>query len=328
MKDINKKMLEIVAKFPQDLAAEPEEAMMPESFRPTQLVVCGMGASAAAGLILRDIWSDALPSVRIVRDYTLPKDVGRGALVVACSYSGNTEETLSAFREALSRGCTTAGIAAGGKLLEECKSRGLPYIKVRTGIPPRAAFATLFSALARLVEGVGLIDDAVGQVKAVAAGMDSEKFKTNAKVVASRIEGKIPAIYLWSYEGLAVRVKNQFNENSKIPAKYEMFPELDHNEIEAWSRGKFADGFLLLMLRSEDEPERMRQRIDITKKLISKNVDVLELNLDGANTAERVLGGVFLFDLATIYLGDGYGADTYENDIISDLKKELGSYWG
>lgn len=328
MDEINQRMLDIIAKTPQDLAAEPEEAIMPESFRPSQIIVCGMGASAAAGLIVRDIWSDVLPSYRVVRDYNLPRDVGKGALVIACSYSGNTEETLSAFREALSRGCTVAGIASAGKLLEECKSRGLPYVKVRFGIPPRAAFAPLFAALVKLLDGMGLIQDGVGQVKAVADRMDEAKFRKHAEELAAQFRGKVPAVYLWAYEGLAVRIKNEFNENAKIPAKYEMFPELDHNEILGWTRGKLADNFLLLFLRTEDEPERMRQRIDITKKLIGDKVDMLELKLDGANAVERVLRGVYLFDMATVYLGDHYGFDTYENDVITDLKKELGSYWG
>jgi len=333
-------MLSLIEKLPQMLeegwaAAEGTPIRGPEKIG--GLVISGMGGSAISGdiaaTLLRGI---AKFPVSVNRNYTLPAFVGKDTLLITLSYSGNTEETISSFKEALSRGASIISVTSGGEIAELCAKNKIPVIRIPKGLPPRAALGYLLSPVLYILYKLGIapemkndLESAVKLLKQLAKkrGQSSPLRDNEVKQLAVKLSGKLPV--LAGSDGTtgvaALRWKTQFNENSKETVVYAVFPELNHNDMVNFSFLKPGQhSYCMVLLRDEGDIERMKKRIEITKSLVSGYVGgITEVWSQGDSMLERLMSLIQFGDLLSVYIAILKGIDPTPVDIIEKLKKEL-----
>jgi len=299
-----------------------------------QVVVCGMGGSAAGGDLLKSyLQREANIPIEVNRGYLLPQYVGEKTLVFVISYSGNTEETLSAYQDALSRSAKIIAITSGGKLKELCQKDGIDVIEIIGGMPPRATFGYLFFPMVTLLERLGLIGSKEEEIRETIQNLQllckqyNPQSKANlAKELSERIKGHLLLIYAPEHlAACAVRWKNQFNENSKSIAFFSLLPEMNHNEIEVWASGsEFTKKFYLIFLRDSAENERIKQRIIITESILKDKVaGVQHVTSSGKSLLSRLHSLVYLSDWVSTYLALISSVDPIPTPMINLLKKRL-----
>jgi len=299
-----------------------------------QVVVCGMGGSAAGGDLLKSyLQREANIPIEVNRGYLLPQYVGENTLVFAISYSGNTEETLSAYQDALSRSAKIIAITSGGKLKELCQKDGIDVIEIIGGMPPRATFGYLFFPMVTLLERLGLIGSKEEEIRETIQNLQllckqyNPQSKANlAKELSERIKGHLLLVYAPEHlAACAVRWKNQFNENSKSIAFFSLLPEMNHNEIEVWASGsEFTKKFYLIFLRDSAENERIKQRIIITESILKDKVaGVQHVISSGKSLLSRLHSLIYLSDWVSTYLALTNSVDPIPTPMINLLKKKL-----
>ena len=345
-------MLQTCLNFPNQLEEAiklTEELSLPDRVRiggvfvrfgtPRCVVVAGMGGSAISGDTLKGWLSDKTSTpIEVCTDYRLPSHVdGEGCLVIAVSYSGNTEETLSSFLEAVKRRCMVVSISSGGLLMRFSKKLGLPHIEVPKGLLPRLAFPYLFVSLIRVLQAlkveVGIpveeeLQDAVKTLKDLKKELSptSPTNRNPSKRLALELESFIPIIYGFRWmRPVAERMKGQFNENSKIPCFCSLFPSLNHNEMAGWINADFSRLFKLLILRdSQEEPKEIATRIELTRELLEQRLGgVVELWSRGQTRLARILSLIYIGDVASIYLAFLRGVDPSSLPSVAWVKSQM-----
>ncbi len=294
---------------------------------------CAMGGSAAAGDVVAGAYREGLPvPMSTVRGYVLPAHCGPDDLVVCVSYSGNTEETLSAYAEAVGRGCRVLAISAGGELADRAGADGMPAVLVpNSARQPRAALGALVGAvlggLRGLVPTEGEIEAAAESVSSVAErlGPGIDSIRNPAKSIVSWLGDRIPVV--WGSEGVseaaAVRWKAAFNENAKIPAFASALPELDHHEVEGWSEG-WGGGFRLVVLRHEAEHESVGPRVQATLEAIDgSGLETREVHAPAGTPIAAALTLMMLGDCASAYHALARGIDPAPIEAIGRVKARL-----
>jgi len=288
-----------------------------------RIVVTGMGGSAISGDILRSLMKDSEIHVSVNKGYTLPRFVDANTLVIAISYSGNTEETVSAYRDALRRKATVVSISSGGKLEELARMNETTHIKVPKGIQPRLSTPYLLLPMLNVLAASGLIDNQADSLVQMSKTIGIQQIKERAQDIAVKLKGKVPLIY--SSDDLlcvAEKWKTDINENAKVPAFYNLFPEFNHNEICSFLN--LVGEYFVVMIKDEGDHERVKKRISIVKKLIMKQgVDVIELSLTGETLLVRIMSSIYQGMWISYYLALEYGVYPTDVSIIEDLKKEL-----
>jgi glucose/mannose-6-phosphate isomerase len=311
--------------------------LLPEMPMPEKVVVTGLGGSAISGDIMRALVADQCSAPVVVnRDYTLPAFVNGKTLVFVDSYSGNTEETLSAYGIARARGAMTVCITTGGKLKEMAQADNSPVITIPAGQPPRTATGYILMPMLNVMQRMGLIAPMDGDVAETVSLMRSQRENLRmeveadnnpAKQLALMLENKMPLVYGNSEPMgvMAFRWKCQFNENSKIYAGWNAFPELNHNEIMAWSfLGDLTERFFLVMLSDEGAHPRLKTRVSITEKIMRDRVGgIHEIKSQGESLLARMMSVNYIGDYTTLYLALLYNADPMEINAINHLKAEL-----
>ena len=306
--------------------------------KPRKILVVGMGGSAIGGDLLKDWLRETLSiPIDVCREYNLPAYADEETLVLVSSYSGNTEETLSMFLEALEKRCMTLSITSNGSLLDFNEILNLPFVKLPTGYPPRSAFPYLFFPLVTSLKKLGIlsgVDDEIRETIMVLKQVREEIKPENpalqniSKQIANGVKGSIPFICgSGFYRSIALRIKTQFNENGKTPAKSETFPELNHNETVGWTGlRELTKNFSVILIRDTQEPLEISTRIDVTRKLVfdSGAKNVLEIYARGIAKLARLLSVMYIGDFASVYLGVLYGFDPTPVKIIDELKLQLG----
>ncbi|MDD4334233.1 MAG: bifunctional phosphoglucose/phosphomannose isomerase [Desulfotomaculaceae bacterium] len=303
----------------------------------SNIVVTGLGGSAIGGDLLRVYTADKIPvPVTVNRDYFLPKFVGPDTLVFAVSYSGNTEETLSAYEEARAGGASVMAITTGGKLAAMALRDGVPLAKIPTGCAPRAATGYLFIPTLGILQRLGLLPDLTGEINDMASyikelhkkiGPESPREENVSKQVAHKLYKKIPVI--WGTTGItevvAQRWKGQINENAKAPAYWNVFPELNHNEIVGFEYPReILNNIHVIILRDERDHLRVQKRIEITKGIIGNVVDgFTEVWASGDGDLAKLFSLIYTGDYASLYLAALYGTDPGPVKTIDYLKLEL-----
>ncbi|NPV91650.1 MAG: bifunctional phosphoglucose/phosphomannose isomerase [Firmicutes bacterium] len=305
-----------------------------------QVVVTGLGGSAIGGDLLRVYaTSEAAVPVLVNRDYRLPAFVGPRTLVFAVSYSGNTEETLSAYDDARARGASMMAVTTGGQLAERARRDGVPLVIIPGGISPRAASGYLFLPTLAVMQRVGLLGDAGPSVAETVnllkemreeLGPQSPENRNLAKQLARRFFQRIPVIYGSSgtTETVAMRWKGQINENSKAMAYFNVFPELNHNEIVGTEKpaAKLKDLELIFLSDPADHP-RVKARLEITRGLIGERVGAItEVAARGGSKLARAYSLIYVGDYASVYLALMYGIDPTPVKLIDALKKRLSDF--
>lgn len=300
----------------------------------SQVLVAGMGGSAIGGDLLRTLALDAAAvPIYVSRSYTVPAWVGAETLVVVSSYSGNTEETLSAMEVAQAQGATVVCIASGGEVIERARAQRLPHLTVPGGMQPRAALGYSLTTSLTLAERIGLLDlgqaswDETQALLAEKAEVWSQVEGNEALDLAEALQGKLPFIY--SGEGLLeavnVRWRNQIHENAKTLATGNVWPELNHNEIMGWEHDTgLLEYIAVVVLRDAGEHPQVRRRIDVTRDLLAKRAALWqEVTSQGQSTLARVMSLVHYGDWVSFYLAFLNGVDPTPVGLIQQLKETL-----
>jgi glucose/mannose-6-phosphate isomerase len=286
-----------------------------KDFKPTKILIAGMGGSAISGDILNSWLVDRIEIfVQTVRDYTLPKIADENTLVFAISYSGNTEETLSAVEDAFGKKCKVICITTGGRLQQYCSERNMPVVTIPTGLAPRAAIAYLFFPLVVILERLGVLKEVtelhnlMEKLKKLRDSINPNVpyDKNQAKKLANELKSGVPYIYAYSYLNvIATRWKNQLNENGKVLAMVGEIPEMNHNEIVGWSGddNKIANRFVVILLRSSDEHKQIMKRFDLVKKMLEAiTLKVIEVQAIGDDILTKMFYTLYLGDYVSVYL--------------------------
>ena len=307
-----------------------------QSDRPIKNVVfAAMGGSALQAEFVRVYPQLAVPFV-IVKDYDLPAFVDESTLVIVSSYSGNTEETLSALAQAKARGARIAVMTGGGKLQVEAESSGLDLIVVPKAIQPRMAVLYAYRALVELLVAYGLAEANVIETlesmaprlnEAVASWEKSVPTADNAaKQLAVQLSGKTPIIYSGTLMApAAYKWKISVNENAKNTAWWGTLPEFNHNEFIGWSSHPVEKPFAVIDLLSSFEHPRTQKRFEVGDRLLSgMRPKSISVNAVGDTPLEHLLYLVLFGDFVTLYLGLLNGVDPSPVELVEKFKVELG----
>ncbi len=313
-------------------------AAIPDSYRDVDnIVVLGMGGSAIGGDLIRSLFEGELTKpFQVNRDYAIPEFVGPRTLVAACSYSGNTEETLSGYAEARRKGAKIMTFCTGGKLKELAQADGYPVVLIPGGLSPRAALGYSFFPIMAVLEKLAFLspkdrefDEMLAVVERIQARMDvavpeNENF---AKQLAREVYGKLPVIYGaggWRAT-VAARWKGQFNENAKNIAYWNAFPELNHNETVGWEAPAEVNALVhVIILRDAEEAPRLAKRVEVTRELMAAAVDgFTEIRAEGTSALARMFSLVYIGDFVSYYLSMLNGIDPSPVRVIDKLKAEL-----
>jgi glucose/mannose-6-phosphate isomerase len=307
---------------------------------PDGVVVCGMGGSAIGADVVGACLTGLSVPYQVVRGYELPAWVTARTLVIAVSYSGNTEETMACMARALPRGCRPVCVAAGGRLAELAARHGLPLVTVPAGLQPRASIGYLATPVGACLEAAGLapgfdeqVAEAIEVLADLAAGLapDVDEAANEAKRAARLLRGRLPVVYGAGVTAPAARRwKGQLNENAKTPAFFNELPELDHNELAGFVTNPAVAGNVVLVLL--DDPagdERLRRRLAFTDALLTPSVaGVVRVAARGVLPLARVLSSAYVGDFASLYLAVLYGVDPAPVTVLEDFKARLAGATG
>ncbi len=299
----------------------------------SNIVVSGLGGSAIGGDLIADFTNGEIKLPYFVnRNYGLPAFADANTLVIASSYSGNTEETLSAVEEAVRRGAQVIAVTTGGKLKSFAEKNNIPFFLMKSGFQPRFALYSSFFALLKVFQELELIpnqSDVVNEVIELIKnhGAEYSEEGNRAFVTAERLLGFIPVVYgvSGSTATLAVRLKGEFNENSKLHAFYNFLPEMNHNEIIGWetfNHDKFHAK--VIFFEDKDYHPQIMKRIEISKNLISKSgAEIMVFKSELKRFKVRLFDLVYFGDWVSYYLALLRKKDPTEIDNIIFLKENL-----
>ena len=289
------------------------------------LVVLGMGGSNLASGILKMRFPEM--NVMVHRDYGLPqisRDVLEKSLIVANSYSGNTEEVIDGFHAALESGLHVAAVAIGGKVLDIAREKKAPFIQIPdTGIQPRLALGFQLKALLKLLG----LENELKEVSKLAHVLNIGSAEKEGEKLAKSLQGAVPVIYS-SAKNLPVAYnwKVKFNETGKIPAFYNAFPELNHNEMTGhdWVHKTkiLSSRFHFIFLEDPEDDKRITKRMEVCKKLFEdRDFPVTSLSLRGNSIFEKVFSSLLIADWAAYHTALLYGAEPEQVPLVEEFKK-------
>jgi glucose/mannose-6-phosphate isomerase len=335
-------MLAVAAELGKQLRtgfqAGREASGLPDRPDVSSVVVCGMGGSGIAGDVVHSLHAGAAGvPIAVWKAHGLPGSCGPGTLVIAVSYSGDTEETLSSFDTAIDRGAFVVAISSGGALGKRASGGGRSHVQIPSDVPmPRGAVGYLAGAALGVVEGARLGSPVADDLERAAAladdlsarlGPDRPIADNEGKELALWLAGRVPVI--WASDGVAeaaaLRWKNQMNENAKIPAWCSVLPELDHNEIEGWGPGTGAPFGLVVLRRAAEDP-RTVERVEASLEAVrGSGLNSREVWAEGASPLENLFSLMMKADFASIYLAVLRGVDPTPVPVLMGLKERLRS---
>jgi glucose/mannose-6-phosphate isomerase len=338
---------EALCALPEQLAAAHERAgkldraSLPASSDIDNVVVLGMGGSGVAGDVVQAVGTATLPvPLTVLKHYRTPAFIGPRTLAFAVSYSGDTEETVEMARGALAAGARLVAISSGGALEGLARESGSLHVPCRPGVPgPRFALGEVIAPLLVVLFRMGMLPEAhAGLAKAQeqlkkrrdACKPDADPSTNPARELARRIDRTIPIIYGTGGLGgvAAMRWKQSMNENAKAPAFWNLYPELDHNEICGW--GQHGDVtrqvFTLVELHHGLEHPQLERRVDATREMIEEALhQVLVVEAEGEGRLAQLLDLVYLGDWTSYYVALANDVDPGPIDAITQLKSRLAS---
>ena len=317
----NSNMLKVIEDFPQQCKTALELPKgMSVSGKIDKIFVCGMGGSAVSGDLLKIYMHNSNIPVFVIRDYKVPNFIDEDTLVFAVSYSGNTEETISAFESAVKKKAKVIAVTSGGSLGQIAKK----VIKIPSGLQPRAALGYLFFPVLGVLVNSDIVDVKNSDITEMLDILSkTQDFKTVGKRIAKKIAQRTPIIYASELlSAVAYRWKTQFNENSKSAAFHHAFSEMNHNEIAGYQTMN-RDDFIAIFIRDKEDNERIKKRFEVTKQVISTRVDVEEVFTKGDGLLSRIFSGIYYGDFASYYLALANKIDPTPVTVIEKLKKRL-----
>ena len=317
-------MREVILKFNEQFAFKPIVVNAKKLKKTGGFVIAGMGGSHLAGDILK--LADPNCDIEIYSDYGLPNSPDKKRLMIFNSYSGNTEETLDGYRLARKKKLPMAAIAVGGKLLDWAKKDGIPYIELpNVGIQPRSALGFVTMALLKLMNK----EKEFNQLAKVFKSFKPNELEEAGISLAKRLINKVPVIYCSRRNStIAYNWKIKFNENAKIPAFYNVFPELNHNEMNGFdvvdSTKQLSDNFYFIFLNDKKDHSRIQKRMEITAGLLKdRGLPVELIPLSENNIFVRIFQSLILADWTTIKIAEQYGLESEKVPMVEEFKKMM-----
>ncbi len=317
-------MDEIIKNFPKQFKLEPEVINEENLAKKDKYIVCGMGGSHLSADILKQAYPRL--DLTVYMNYGLPEmsdERLKRSLVIISSYSGNTEEPISSLLSAINKKLSVVVMASGGKLLDIAKENKIPYIKLpEEDIPPRMALGYSLVSLLKIIGNGNKLNEA----RSLITSLDIKSLKNKGKELASSLEGKIPLIYS-SFENSAIAYiyKITFNESVKIPAFYNLFPELNHNEMEGFDvgvnsvSGELAEKFHIILLRDSSDHPRITKRMESTGALL-KGIGITNLDLEKGSSLYKIFSAIIVAYWASIYMSKGYKVEPAPVPLIEKFK--------
>jgi glucose/mannose-6-phosphate isomerase len=295
------------------------------------IVIAGMGGSGIGGTIISALTAgDCTVPMVISKSYDIPAFVNEHTLFIACSFSGNTEETLTALDAALAQKAKIVTITSGGKMGEFARKNGCDLITIPgRSNSPRASIGYSFVQILKVLHTYGLIksdysSDIIASISLLAS--NEAAIQQKASDIAAKLKGKLPILYADNkLEGVLVRTMQQIAENAKHLSHVNVFPEMNHNELVGWEHPKeiYANATLILV-RSSFEHPRTTMRLEICKEIFAKHVaTIIELEAKGQSFTEQCLYLIHLLDWVSFYLAELNHVDPFPVDVINYLKDEL-----
>jgi glucose/mannose-6-phosphate isomerase len=332
----SKEMIQEVDRFVEGLAkATKTKLRITSGFN--RMCICGMGASAISGDIIAEAvlatWD--IP-VQVIRSTTIPNWIDEKTLIIALSYSGNTKETLMMYDQAKAKGCRIIVIAAGGELRDRCLRDCNKLIEVPNNMQPRSSIGYIIGYLANIIEKAGgpkvktELSRMVSSLHKFRGSIWTRNAESPAKKIAERMHGTVPAIYgTGTLSAVAIRWKNQVNENAKMIAFNGIIQEMNHNEIVGWSeciqRSKCRPVFLCEDEVPETAENMMQESISIMR---SSGIDLETITITGRTALERSLKAVMLGDYVSLFLASMNGVDPMDVGPIVTFKQRLAKLLG
>jgi len=292
-----------------------------------KFIILGMGGSHLAA----DLIKNYNPQIDLLihKNYGLPKLADKElkqSLIIANSYSGNTEEVLDGLKIAIKKKLNIIVIATGGKLISLAKKNNLPYIQMPNwGIQPRCALGLNCRAI---LKALGQ-NQAYAEIGTLAKTLKGRNYKSRGKTIAKMLKNKIPVIY--SSENnytIAYNWKIKFNENSKIPAFCNTLPELNHNEMTGFDISpeskKLSQNFFFIFISDDTDHKQIQKRMLVTAKLYKKrNLPVTILSLAGKNKWQKIFSNLLIADWASYYNAKNYNHNPEQVPMVEEFKKMI-----
>jgi len=318
-------MYEAIKNFNKQFLYEPEIKNQETLIKKSSFVAVGMGGSAHALLLLKT-WKPEL-DITIHRDYGLPNipiEELKNKLIILSSYSGNTEEVIDAFQKAKDKNLAMAVIATGGKLLSLAEENNVPYIKLpATGIQPRSALGFSIKAFLKFIGE----EDELKKIDILATTLNPTDYEKNGKTLAEKMKNHIPVIYTSNRNlSLAYIWKIKLNETGKIPAFYNIFPELNHNEMNGFdvkdSTKELCNKFHFIILKDTEDNPKILKRMEVLEKLYkNRNLQIETIELKEKDIWHKIFSSLILADWVAYYTALGYGLDPEQVPMVEEFKK-------
>ncbi len=311
----------------ESLSISEAATLNPFTGKINNVLICGLGGSGIGGSIIAQIVAqDAECPITINKDYKIPAFVNETTLVVCCSYSGNTEESLEMLAQAKAKNAVIACVTSGGKLEELAKDNNYNQIIIPGGHPPRGAFGFGFPPIFYLLSHYNVIsNDYITQFKNAVNTINTEEKNiiNEAQEATEKLFNKIPVIYSdANYEGTAVRFRQQINENSKMLCWHNVIPEMNHNELVGWTTKN--EDLAVVIFRNDDDYFRTQKRMEVNKTVFEKYTStIIEIYSKGNSQLEKALYLVHIGDWISLLLGEKKNIDITEVNVITYLKGEL-----
>ncbi len=326
-------MDKLIAAFPSNIEEALQIAAKANFRKPTNeirnVLICGMGGSGIGGKMVSFWVQDEIPvPIQSFHDYTAPAFIDKHTLVIASSYSGNTEETLISVKQAFKKGAQIIGVCSGGELKSFCIENDFDFVQVPGGNPPRTALAYSVVQVTNILHKVGLISNksllSIEKSKDLLLNNIAE-IQSEAHKLAEFTLGTVPVFYAGAkYEAVAVRARQQFNENAKVLCWHHVIPEMNHNELVGWGGGD--NRFSVVYFNTNDLIPRNQKRVEISLEIIKKKTKVIVLDAKGSDQIERSFYLIHLVDWASLYLSELKKVDPIDIAVIDFLKTELANF--
>jgi glucose/mannose-6-phosphate isomerase len=317
-------MQDAILDFSKQFQFKPKVVNAGKLKKTKKFVVCGMGGSHLAADLL-NLW-DKSCNIIVHSDYGLPalsdKEL-KDRLIILSSYSGNTEEVLDACKEAKIKKLKMAIICVGGKLLELAKKHGIPYVEMpNTGIQPRSALGFSIIGLMALMG----MKKGIAEAQKLAKKLNVKVLENIGKSLAGRLQNHVPVIYSSEKNrGITYNWKIKLNETGKIPALYNVFPELNHNEMNGFdvdeSTKKLSENFYFIFLSDSADHPQIKKRMKVMQKLYAdRNLKTETMELSGG-VFDKIFNSLVIADWTAVYLAEHYGLDSEQVPMVEEFKR-------
>ncbi|MFQ5787717.1 MAG: bifunctional phosphoglucose/phosphomannose isomerase [Thermodesulfobacteriota bacterium] len=310
-------MIDAIRNFNKQFEYEPIIENEDKLERKDKFIVAGMGGSHLAADLLKI--SRATLDMIIHKDYSLPEDINDRLLILS-SYSGNTEEVIGALEKGIEDNLKMAVISIGGKLIELAKENSIPYIQIPdTGIQPRSALGYLLKALLKIIGEEKMLKE----VSELADTLNPSEYEDQGRTLAEKLKGKVPVIYSSTQNmPVAYNWKIKFNETGKVPAFYNVFSELNHNEMQGYAVKELSENFYFIILKDKEDNKRVLKRMEVLEKMYKdRGMPVEVIEIEGKDKYHKIFASLILADWTAYHTAQMYGLEAEQVPMIEEFKK-------